>query len=122
MVVFSCFKFGYKTRRCFYIGDDSIFEFTDGSLVCISPIEEDYFFTALFYELMNLCGREVCASTNNSARINLNFVGNTKGYYFIADANDKLWKIFNAAIGPFKIDVLESFVFASGTYISLYRR
>ena len=57
------------------------------------------------------------AASNDSISINLNFVCNAKGDNFIADANDESWEIFNVAIGPFKIDVLECAVFASGAYI-----
>ena len=57
------------------------------------------------------------AAANDSISVNLNFVGNTKGNYFIADANDKPWEIFDIAVGPFEIDVFECAVFTSGTHI-----
>ena len=57
------------------------------------------------------------AATNDSISINLNFICNAKCDNFIADANDKSWEIFNVAVGPFEIDVLECAVLASGAYI-----
>jgi len=59
----------------------------------------------------------VFAAPNDSVFINLNFVGHAKGNDLVADTNNKPWKIFNVAVGPFEIDVLERAVFTSGANV-----
>jgi len=40
--------------------------------------------------------------------------------HFVARPFPSTWKIFSVTIGPFEIDVLESFVFVSGAHIFLH--
>ena len=68
---------------------------------------------------MHLSGREMFAAPNDSVFINLNFVRDAKGDDLVAYTNNKPWKIFNVAVGPFEIDVLERAVFASGAHVLL---
>jgi len=120
MVVFTGLEFGYKPGCCFYIGNNSVFEFPYCGLVSVAAIEEDHFLTTFLDEIMNLSRREVFAPSNDSVLINSNFICDAKSDNFITHADDEPWKIFNITVGPFEINILKRSIFASSAYVLLH--
>jgi hypothetical protein len=64
----------------------------------------------------------VFPAPNDPIFINLYFVRHAKGDNLIAYTNNKPWKIFNVAVGPFEIDVFKGSVFACGADVLLNSR
>ena len=59
------------------------------------------------------------AAANNSIFVNLNFIGDSEGNYFVSYANLQAGEIICSAFRPFEIDVFERRVLAREATVHL---